>query len=204
MLRRDLEVAGIPYQDNAGRFLDFHSLRHTFGTNLARAGVAPKVAQELMRHSDVNLTLGIYSHVGISDLAGAVEKLPKNLIERRPETTDAGFSCCKVATQTGNLGNYQGLSDGTDDQSGRLSPLRDGQRKPIADKEFTSDKSAHKKEPPMRLELMTYALRKGSGETGCSGKRRILLRFRCANSLNTAVHSLARVSRHPLVHTVRN
>ena len=110
MLRRDLEVAGIPYQDNAGRFLDFHSLRHTFGTNLARAGVAPKVAQELMRHSDVNLTLGIYSHVGISDLAGAVEKLPKNLIERRPETTDAGFSCCKVATQTGNLGNYQELS----------------------------------------------------------------------------------------------
>ena len=170
MLRRDLEVAGIPYQDNAGRFLDFHSLRHTFGTNLARAGVAPKVAQELMRHSDVNLTLGIYSHVGISDLAGAVEKLPKNLIERRPETTDAGFSCCKVATQTGNLGNYQGLSDGTDDQSGRLSPLRDGERKPIADKEFTSDKSAHKKEPPMRLELMTYALRKrgrddGSAET---------------------------------------
>jgi len=160
MLRRDLEVAGIPYQDNAGRFLDFHSLRHTFGTNLARAGVAPKVAQELMRHSDVNLTLGIYSHVGISDLAGAVEKLPKNLIERRPETTDAGFSCCKVATQTGNLGNYQGLSDGTNDQSGRLSPLRDGERKPIADKEFTSDKSAHKKEPPMRLELMTYALRK--------------------------------------------
>ena len=160
MLRRDLEVAGIPYLDNAGRFLDFHSLRHTFGTNLARAGVAPKVAQELMRHSDVNLTLGIYSHVGISDLAGAVEKLPKNLIERRPETTDAGFSCCKVATQTGNLGNYQGLSDGTDDQSGRLSPLRDGERKPIADKEFTSDKSAHKKEPPMRLELMTYALRK--------------------------------------------
>ena len=160
MLRRDLEAAGIPYQDTAGRFLDFHSLRHTFGTNLARAGVAPKVAQELMRHSDVNLTLGIYSHVGMSDLAGAVEKLPKNLIERRPETTDAGFSCCKVATQTGNLGNYQGLSDGTDDQSGRLSPLRDGERKPIAGKEFTSNKSALKQEPPMRLELMTYALRK--------------------------------------------
>ncbi|MDA1166324.1 MAG: tyrosine-type recombinase/integrase [Planctomycetota bacterium] len=49
MLKRNLEAAGIPYQDKAGRFLDFHSLRHTFGTNLARAGVAPKVAQELMR-----------------------------------------------------------------------------------------------------------------------------------------------------------
>jgi integrase len=160
MLRRDLEAAGISYQDKAGRFLDFHSLRHTFGTNLARAGVAPKVAQELMRHSDVNLTLGIYTHTEMSDLAGAVEKLPKSHIDRRPESTDSGFSCTKVALQTGNLGNYQGLSDGTSGQSGRLSPLRDGERKRIADKEFTSNKSAHKKEPPMRLELMTYALRK--------------------------------------------
>ena len=164
MLRRDQEVAGIPYQDNAGRFLDFHSLRHTFGTNLARAGVAPKVAQELMRHSDVNLTLGIYSHVGISDLAGAVEKLPEfsgHAAEIKAARTGTDSVVAPVvALKTGNIGNYQGLSGGTVDQSGRLSPLRDGERKPIADKEFTSDKSAHKKEPPMRLELMTYALRK--------------------------------------------
>lgn len=160
MLKRDLEAADVPYQDKAGRFLDFHSLRHTFGTNLARAGVTPKVAQELMRHSDVNLTLGIYSHVDMSDLAGAVEKLPKNLTAHRPKPTDAGFSCTQVATQTGNLGNSQGLSHGTPDQTARLSPIRDSERKPIADKEVTRNKSAHKKEPPMRLELMTYALRK--------------------------------------------
>jgi integrase len=160
MLRRDLEAAGIPYQDGAGRFLDFHSLRHTFGTNLARAGVAPKVAQELMRHSDVNLTLGIYSHMEMSDLAGAVGKLPKNHIERRPESTDTGFSCAKVATQTGNLGNYQVLSDVTDDQSGRLSPLRSGEHKPQTEKGVTQKLSAHKKEPPLGLEPRTYALRK--------------------------------------------
>jgi len=29
MLRRDLEAAGIPYKDSAGRYADFHSLRHT-------------------------------------------------------------------------------------------------------------------------------------------------------------------------------
>ncbi len=76
MLRRDLEAAGIPYRDDEGRVLDFHSLRHTFGTNLARAGVAPKVAQELMRHSDINLTMGTYTHVGLYDLNAAVESLP--------------------------------------------------------------------------------------------------------------------------------
>ncbi len=76
MLRRDLEAAGIPYRDDEGHVLDFHALRHTFGTNLARAGVSPKVAQELMRHSDINLTMGTYTHVGLYDLNAAVESLP--------------------------------------------------------------------------------------------------------------------------------
>jgi integrase len=33
---RDLKKAGIPLQDSFGRKAVFHSLRHTFGTNLAR------------------------------------------------------------------------------------------------------------------------------------------------------------------------
>ncbi len=35
----------LTYVDDAGRYADFHSLRHTFLTNLARSGVHPKVAQ---------------------------------------------------------------------------------------------------------------------------------------------------------------
>jgi integrase len=93
MLRRDLEAAGIPYRDDDGRVLDFHALRHTFGTNLARAGVAPKVAQELMRHSDINLTMGTYTHVGLYDLNAAVESLPAFALTKTPlaatGTTDA-------------------------------------------------------------------------------------------------------------------
>ena len=53
-----------------------HALRHTFGTNLAKAGVAPKIAQELMRHSDINLTMMTYSHVGLYDLDAALDSLP--------------------------------------------------------------------------------------------------------------------------------
>ncbi|MFH5804676.1 hypothetical protein [Alienimonas sp. DA493] len=37
------------YRDAAGRVLDFHALRHTFVTNLARSGVHPKHAQALAR-----------------------------------------------------------------------------------------------------------------------------------------------------------
>ncbi|MDE3068434.1 MAG: tyrosine-type recombinase/integrase [Verrucomicrobiota bacterium] len=59
--RRDLIKAGIPLQDALGRKAVFHSLRHTFGTNLARGGVASRVAMALMRHSDRRLTDKIYT-----------------------------------------------------------------------------------------------------------------------------------------------
>ena len=64
------------YRDASGRALDFHSFRHTFVTNLARAGVHPKHAMDLARHSDVNLTLARYSHTLMTDRAEALKALP--------------------------------------------------------------------------------------------------------------------------------
>ena len=72
MVRADLEAAKIMDTDG----LDFHALRHSFITNLARAGVTPKVAQDLARHSDINLTLSRYTHTVVEDRAEAVEALP--------------------------------------------------------------------------------------------------------------------------------
>ncbi len=40
------------------------------------ANVPPKVAHTLMRHSTITLTLDRYSHVGLHDTAGALNKLP--------------------------------------------------------------------------------------------------------------------------------
>ena len=56
--------------------LDFHALRHTFGSLLAASGVHPKTAQELMRHSDINLTMSRYTHVFRGQESQAVAKLP--------------------------------------------------------------------------------------------------------------------------------
>jgi hypothetical protein len=60
----------------AGRVADFHSLRHTAGTLLAATGAHPKVAQSLMRHSDINLTMSRYSHVLVGQESDAVAALP--------------------------------------------------------------------------------------------------------------------------------
>ncbi len=79
----------LTYQNDAGLFADFHSNRHLFITNLERAGLSPKMAQTLARHSDVRLTLGIYTHVGIHDQTAAIASLPSPPTGEHPETETA-------------------------------------------------------------------------------------------------------------------
>lgn len=79
MLRKDLKAAGVPYAVEVNgevRYLDFHGLRHSFITALAAAGVGPRELQELARHSDPRLTLGVYTRSTPHQLAGAVGRLP--------------------------------------------------------------------------------------------------------------------------------
>jgi integrase len=66
----------LAHKNHAGLFADFHSLRHYFITSLERAGLSPKMAQTLARHSDIRLTLGVYTHVGLHDQTAAIAALP--------------------------------------------------------------------------------------------------------------------------------
>jgi hypothetical protein len=75
MLQADLKAAGIPYCDDEGLFADFHSLRHTFISNLARSGVPLSTAQKLARHSTPVLTATRYTHLDLADQYREVEKL---------------------------------------------------------------------------------------------------------------------------------
>lgn len=44
-------------------YFHFHMLRHTFATTLATNNVDIKTTQELMRHSNFNTTMNIYTHI---------------------------------------------------------------------------------------------------------------------------------------------
>ena len=70
------QVSMLTYRDHAGLVADFHSLRHTFISNLARAGVHPKLAQSLVRHSDINLTMSRYTHTTRGEQSEALAALP--------------------------------------------------------------------------------------------------------------------------------
>lgn len=76
MIQADLADAGLSYADDAGRVFDFHALRHQCGSMLAAANVHPKIAQQIMRHGDINLTLSRYTHVFRGQEAAAIESLP--------------------------------------------------------------------------------------------------------------------------------
>jgi hypothetical protein len=76
MLKADLAEAGIDYIDDSGRVFDFHALRGKCANLLAASGVHPKVAQSIMRHCDINLTMSRYTHVLRGQESEAVAKLP--------------------------------------------------------------------------------------------------------------------------------
>lgn len=75
-LKKALEKAGVPYRNESGEYVDWHSLRHTFLTSLDRAGAGVKELQGLGRHSDPSLTLGVYVHSSRKREARAVSLLP--------------------------------------------------------------------------------------------------------------------------------
>ncbi len=84
ILDRDLKAAGIPKSDDRGRTIDVHALRHTFGTNLSKAGVSPRTAQAAMRHSKIDMTMNVYTDPRMLDIQGAVESLPSMSVTSDP------------------------------------------------------------------------------------------------------------------------
>src|SRR5262245_54920101 len=77
ILDRDLKSAGIAKRDERGRTIDVHALRTTFGTLLSKGGVAPRTAQAAMRHSDIRLTMSVYTDPKLLDVRGALDVLPE-------------------------------------------------------------------------------------------------------------------------------
>ncbi len=117
VIREDLAATGkkddsgniilkpIPYQDAAGRFRDFHALRHTCGSWLAANGVPLTTIKEIMRHGDLRVT-SRYAHSLRGQEAKAIEGLP-DLSLPGPESEQAratGTDCRPIESCTEKLG----------------------------------------------------------------------------------------------------
>lgn len=108
---RDLKRAGIPSTDVSGAKFDFHALRTTFITMLNAAGVAPRVAMGLARHSDMKLTMKVYTNANGLPLAQAVASLPSFIVpetatlQTTPARVVSGQNGCFPAVQSRKLEN---------------------------------------------------------------------------------------------------
>ena len=75
IMDRDLIAAKIPKRDGDDCVVHVHALRHSFGTHLSLAGIAPRTAQTMMRHSRIELTMNTYTDSRLLDTASAVESM---------------------------------------------------------------------------------------------------------------------------------
>ena len=76
-LKRDIKHNGITYQDESGRYADFHALRYTWATFLQRNGIAQRFAMKLMRHSDIKLTAKVYTDETQLPIYDSAKNLPR-------------------------------------------------------------------------------------------------------------------------------
>ena len=52
-----------------------HVCRHTYCSNMAKSGMNPKTLQYLMGHSDISVTMNVYTHIGFDDAEEELERM---------------------------------------------------------------------------------------------------------------------------------
>ncbi len=93
MIRKDAAAAGLTIEDNEGRKLCFHSLRHSLRSWLVRAKVVEAVIDDILRHKPPAGSTGrrYYTHLDDADKRAAIESLPSipwpaDLVQIKPDT----------------------------------------------------------------------------------------------------------------------
>jgi hypothetical protein len=116
VLNRDLKAAGIPRTDDRRRAVDLHAMQMTLATMLNKAGVAPRTAQEIMRHSAIRLRMATYTDANLLNVSGALDSLPKLSPDKTPGNTQevmratgtdghTGFKSAPGTAQSGQSGS---------------------------------------------------------------------------------------------------
>ena len=48
---------------------------HTYCSNMAKSGMNPKTLQYLMGHSDISVTMNVYTHIGFNDAEEELKRI---------------------------------------------------------------------------------------------------------------------------------
>jgi integrase len=80
------EFRGILKEAGLNTTIRVHDLRHTCATMLARLGVPPRDAQDIMRHAQITTTLGVYTSVEADSLRSASDRLGSLFADKKEQT----------------------------------------------------------------------------------------------------------------------
>lgn len=75
MFRRLIKKYNKCHKTSLPKIMTPHTLRHTFCTKLANAGMNPKALQYVMGHSSINMTLDYYAHATFASAAAEMRRL---------------------------------------------------------------------------------------------------------------------------------
>ncbi len=100
---RDCKAAGINKEVD-GKVVHLHACRHSFITMLARQGAQPHITRKLARHSKMDMTMGVYTHIVHGDDSIAIEALP--IPQQREVETRATGTDDRVATSKAHVRNH--------------------------------------------------------------------------------------------------
>lgn len=67
-----------------------HVCRHTYCSNQARAGMNPKTLQYLMGHSEIGVTMNVYTHLGLEDAAAEMARMEAVEAARKEQNKISG------------------------------------------------------------------------------------------------------------------
>lgn len=128
IFNRDLIAAGIDKLDEQNRRVHLHALRHTLCSQLSVQGVSPRVAQAVMRHSDLKLTMSVYTDERLLSTAAAVELLPDLTAEQNTRSGQGAVTRgVRTVTQTVTQGPIR--PSVKESQTGTLGEMGEGSAK---------------------------------------------------------------------------
>ena len=91
-----------------------HVCRHTYCSNQAKAGMNPKTLQYLVGHSDIGVTMNVYTHLGMEDAAAEMARMEEVESARREQEKLNGAGeneeklskkCSEWSEWTGSMGS---------------------------------------------------------------------------------------------------
>jgi integrase len=140
-LAKDLEVCGIPFEDERGYRADFHALRHTFISLLAGLDMTELVRRKLARHESLKMT-DRYTDDKSVPLANGIAKLAEALPSSLA-SPNFGKTCPKegntvpdqtnrtTSVSSGNVLTWSALSNVVHVLDIQLSGAQGGTRTPM-------------------------------------------------------------------------